>query len=247
MKRLILVVFGAILLFLGDHRLYAQSMTGTNGLFHTPNGYVNGDRTLSSGLIYIPAEIMPNDFLRRPVGPNPYNGLAAYVNYVFIPRVEIQFRFTGNLGMEKQRRDNTFMDRVISARIQLLRESNSLPAVVFGIQDYGSEWFNEESGSYFAAHYTVASKQFHVRGIRLGLHTGYAFDLAGSTSKAFDGPFGGIEIAPLGDDRFSLIGEYDSFRMNTAVKGVLLKHVYVIAGLWNMKTPAGSVGITFRL
>jgi len=225
----------------------AQSMTGTSGLFHVPNGYVEDDRTLTAGLIYIPNTIMPNDFLRRPIGPSPYNALAGYANYVFIPRLELQFRFTGNLGMEKNRRDNTFMDRVISARIQVLRESARLPAVVFGVQDFGSEWFNEESGSYFAAHYAVASKRFYVRSIRMGLNAGFAFDLIGSETKAYDGFFGGIDVAPFGDDRLQVVAEYDSYRTNIAVKAVLFDHVFFMAGLWDMKTPAGSFGVTFRL
>jgi hypothetical protein len=231
----------------GPKLLAAQSMTGTSGLFHVPNGYVEDDRTLTAGLIYIPNTIMPNDFLRRPIGPSPYNALAGYANYVFIPRLELQFRFTGNLGMEKSRRDNTFMDRAISARIQVLRESARLPAVVFGVQDFGSEWFNEESGSYFAAHYAVASKRFYVRSVRLGLNAGFAFGLPGSKTKAFDGIFGGVDISPLGDDRLQIMAEYDSFRTNAAVKTVLFDHIFVMAGLWDMKTPAGSFGVKFRL
>ena len=247
MKRLKLPATAVILLLFSTMIASAQSMTGTNGLFHIPTAYVNADRTLSSGLIYIPSEIMPADFLRRPVGPSPYNALAGYVNYVFVPRVEVQFRFTGNLGMEKQLRDNLFMDRMVSARLHVLKESNLMPAVLLGIQDYGSTWFNDLSGSYFAAHYIVSSKRFQVSSIRLGVHAGYAFDLPGSTTKAFDGPFGGVDVAPLGDDRLQLVGEYDSFRTNVAVKGLLFKHAYFIAGLWDLKIPAGSVGIKTRL
>jgi hypothetical protein len=222
-------------------------MTGTSGLFHIPNGYVQDDRTLTAGLIYIPNTIMPNDFLRRPIGPSPYNALAGYANYVFIPRLELQFRFTGNLGMDEDLRDRTFMDRVMSARIQVLNETHSIPALVFGVQDFGSTWFNEESGSYFAAHYAVASKRFRFQSVRLGLHVGYAFDLAGSDTKAFDGVFGGMDVAPFSDDRLQFVAEYDSFRSNAAVKTVLFDHVFLMVGMWDLKTPAGSFGIKARL
>jgi len=237
----------AIFMIVGANHVTAQSMSGTNGLFHVPNGYVQNDRTFTSGLIYIPSSVMPNDFLRRPVGPAPYNAMAGYLNMVFIPRLEVQFRFTGNMGMEKSRRDNLFMDRMISARVQVTREADYMPAIVLGVQDFGNEWFNEESGSYFAAHYAVASKRIQVSSVRFGLNIGYAFDLVGSETKAFDGIFGGVDLSPLGDDRLQIIAEYDSYRTNTAIKTVLFDHLFLMAGLWDMKTPAGSFGVKVRL
>ncbi len=244
-----LLKYGLLVAFLLAHcsEAGAQSMAGTNGLFHIPNGYVHHDRTFSAGLIYIPNTVMPNDFLRRPVGSSPYNAMAGYANMVFIPRLEVQFRFTGNLGMEKERRDNLFMDRVISARFQVTKETRTLPAIVFGVQDFGSTWFNEESGSYFAAHYVVASKRVQIRTVRFGLNAGFAFDFVGSETKAFDGLFAGMDVSPLGDDRLQLVAEYDSFRTNAAIKAVIFDHVFMMAGLWDLQTPAGSMGIKVRL
>jgi hypothetical protein len=83
--------------------------------------------------------------------------------------------------------------------------------------------------------------------VRLGLHGGYAFDLFGLETKAYDGPFGGLSLMPLGDQRLELIVEHDSHRPNVAARVLLFRHVGIMAGLWNMEELSVSGSVRVRI
>jgi len=222
-----------------------QSIVGTSGLFHVPTAVLPNDGTLTLGASYIPYAYLPDGFLAVELENGTYDGLAGYGSLVFLPRLEVMFRYTGNVGKPEKIRNQSFMDRMISARVLLLTEGEYRPAVAFGAHDLIGKVLNEKSGSYFAAQYLVASKHVDVASLRLGVHAGYAFDIPGQQTKAYDGLFGGLNLMPLGDQRLELILEHDSYRPNAAARVRVLRHFSLMAGLWNFEelSLSGSVRV----
>lgn len=139
------------------------------------------------------------------------------------------------------------MDRMISARVLLLTEGAYRPAVAFGAHDLLGKLMNDKSGAYFAAQYLVASKHMDIASMRVGAHAGYAFDIPGQPTKAYDGPFGGLNLMPLGDERLELIVEHDSRHPNVAARIRLLRHFSLMAGLWNFEELSVSGAVRVRL
>jgi hypothetical protein len=191
---------------------------------------------------------VPGNFLRRPEATEAlYDVGIGYGTLVFLPGLEVMFRYTGNRGMPKEVRDRLFMDRMVTVRWQFLREDEWWPSLLVGIHDTGGKVINESSAAYFAAHYLAASRNVDVGPVRLGLHAGYSFDLFGQETRAYDGAFGGLSLMPLGDQRLELMVEHDSHRPNVAARMLLLRHVSLMAGLWNMEELSLSGSIRFNL
>jgi len=224
-----------------------QSIVGTSGLFHAPTAVLPNDGTLSMGASYIPYAYLPDGFLAVELENGAYDGLAGYGSLMFLPRLEVMFRYTGNVGKPEKIRNQSFMDRMISARLLLLTEGEYSPAVVFGAHDLIGKVLNEKSGSYFAAQYLVASKHLNIASLRLGLHAGYAANILDLPSRAYDGPFGGLNLMPLGDQRLELILEHDSYRPNAAARVLLFRHVGIMAGLWNFEELSVSGSVRVKL
>ena len=212
-----------------------QSIVGTSGLFHIPTAVLPPDGTLTLGSAHMPKEYMPGGFHWATDGKANYDARLYHISLVFLPRAEILFRYTGNIGMPKEQSDWTFMDRMVAVRFQILREGDRTPALLFGAHDVLGNVVDETRFSHFAAQYLVASKHVNLASVRLGAHAGYAFQLLDLPSKAYDGPFGGLNLMPLGDERLELIVEHDSRHPNAAVRILLLRHLSLMAGLWNFE------------
>jgi hypothetical protein len=211
-------------------------MVGTSGLFHVPTANVPADRTIILGSSYIPMEDMPRGFLERGNQPAIYDALTAQATVVFLPSLEVMFRYTGNLKMNERDRQTLFMDRMLSARLRLWKEGELIPAVLLGYHDMGSY-------SYFESQYLVASKHIDALGMQLGLHAGYAFDLFGRRSEAYRGSFGGIALMPLGDERLELILEHDSHHPNAALRIQLFSRLSLMAGLYELRRAGFQVSL----
>jgi len=219
-------------------RATAQSLTGTTGLFHIPTAELMPDRTFMAGVHQIPVE---HSLYGRGLHDNRYG----FATLTFLPRIELMFRYTYMLGVDRSSRTSgPFMDRMVAARVLILRESGNRPALLFGMHDPGQA-FDIAANKYFGANYLVTTKNFSAAGFSSGLHAGYAFGLFNETTQVYDGFFGGMSISHAKIPWFELMAEYDSFRWNAGAKLLILNRVQLLAGLMELKRPAG--GISYRV
>lgn len=235
---LFIVVLGA-LCFVNRSRADAQSMTGMTGLFHIPTAEMMPDKTVMIGYSHLPAEVTT-------YRTNLYDNRIGHATVTFLPRLEVMFRYTYDLGAPRGEDISLFMDRMVAARVLLLKERRAVPAVVFGMHDPGLS-VDLASNSYFGANYLVASKTVYPLGFQFGLHTGFAFDLFGEETQTMDGLFGGLSLSHSAAPWITAMIEHDSNRLNAAMKLLFFDHLQVMAGLMDMKYPAGGVGLRVQL
>jgi len=216
----------------------AQSLTGTTGLFHIPTAEIMPDRTFMAGLSQVPAEYSL-------YGRGIHDNRAGFVTVAFLPRVELMFRYTYMLGVDRSSATSgPFMDRMVAGRLLILREKGSRPALLLGIHDPGMS-MDIAANKYFGANYLVSSKTLEAVGFSAGLHLGYALDIKTEETQVFDGIFGGASLSHQQIPWFQIMAEHDSFRWNAGAKLLLLNRIQLMAGLMELKRPAG--GISYRV
>ncbi|CAN5248107.1 YjbH domain-containing protein [soil metagenome] len=216
----------------------AQSLTGTTGLFHIPTAEMMPDRTFMAGLNQIPAEYSL-------YGRDIHDNRAGFVTVSFLPRVELMFRYTYMLGVDRSSTTSgPFMDRMVAGRLLILRETVSRPALLLGVHDPGMA-MDLAANKYFGANYLVSSKNLVAGGFSAGLNLGFAFEILNEETQVFDGIFGGISLSHQQTPWFQIMAEHDSFRWNAGAKLLLLNRIQIMAGLMELKRPAG--GISYRV
>ncbi|MCE5315384.1 MAG: hypothetical protein ABFD49_06345 [Armatimonadota bacterium] len=100
--------------------------------------------------------------------------------------------------------------KVLSAQLQIVKESGATPAIAIGAQDI----LNKEEADFGdtcntgVGYYGVATKNVHVSGKSVYVTAGYG------AGRFLDRPFGGVSV-PV-NNYISLATEYDGFQINTA-------------------------------
>lgn len=219
--------------------VHSQSISGTTGLFHIPTAEMMPDKTVMIGYTHLPKEVTT-------YRPGQYDNRLGYATVTFLPRLEVMFRYTYDLGAPRGPDISLFMDRMVAARVLLLKQRRYLPAVVFGMHDPGLS-VDLAANSYFGANYLVASKMLQPFGFILGLHSGLAFDLLGEETQTMKGLFGGLSVSHSAIPWATAMVEHDSNRLNAAVKLLFMGHLQVMAGLMDMQYPAGGIGMQIQL
>lgn len=233
----VILIAGLWLSGVGD--LKGQSITGMTGLFHIPTAEMMPDKTVMFGYTHLPMEVST-------YSPDRYDNRLAYATVTFLPRLEVMFRYSYDLGAPRGTDISLFMDRMVAGRVLILKESKYLPALLFGMNDPGFD-VSVITNNYFGVNYFVASKNINPFGFNLGLHSGMAFNLFEEEIQTMNGLFGGISVSHSKTPWADLIVEYDSRRINTALKLLLFNHLQVMAGLMDMQYPAGGVGVQVQL
>lgn len=216
----------------------AQSLSGTTGLFNIPTAEIMEDKTVMIGFNHLPKEYSQ-------YGNYQYNNLAGFATVTFLPRLELMFRYTSMLNAGVGRSDtNFFMDRMVSARFLLLRETDGRPSILFGLHDPGKN-VDLAVNNNFSTNYLAASKHTEFLFLKTGWHIGYAFDFLKQKAITHRGLFGGISVSHSRFSALQFILEYDSFYWNQAVKLLLFNRIQLMGGLINMDEPA--TGISYRI
>ncbi|MFL6648122.1 MAG: YjbH domain-containing protein [Sulfurifustaceae bacterium] len=153
------------------------SLTGQTGLIHMPDGRIGEDGLFRFGVL----------------DDDPYSSVWSSLS--FFSRLEVSGRYTridGVPGFPDAPELGDYRDKAFDAKLLLLPESTSLPALAVGAQDYlGTRLFN--------AQYLAVSK-------RVG-----DFDVtAGYGRRRIDGAFGGVRYRPSALPGWRFVVEYDA-------------------------------------
>ncbi|QOY96761.1 YjbH domain-containing protein [Massilia sp. UMI-21] len=161
------------------------TVQGQSGYVNMPSAVVEADSTFTFGYGYD----SPYGSMWATVTPLPF--LQVTGRYVAISGIPGFTRNEGEYGSEYGR----YKDKVVDAKLQLVKESTWLPAVAVGATDLlGTELFR--------GHYVVASKTFGAaRNIEASLGFG---------RKRPSGAFAGVRWAPLSVPGLALVAEYDA-------------------------------------
>ena len=211
--------------------VYGHSLTGMTGLLNVPSADVQTDGTVIFGASYLDknhAEVLNSK--------SQYNVLAYYVNVTFLPFAEVALRSSGPLN----RPDRSFqVDRMVSARIQLLKEQENIPSFVIGGHDIITTV--NEGNQYFGALYTVTTKHLNLSEHDIGLTLGYGLDIM--EHNQFEGLFGGLSFSPSFIPEITVMVEYDSNVVNIGGELSLFDHIELLSVLQDMKDFSGSIAV----
>jgi hypothetical protein len=211
----------------------AQSLTGITGLLNAPSANMQKD-----GTFYMGANYLNKNYINT-YGKGTYNCLIYYFDLTFLPFLEINFRNTRQLGNP----DHTHtVDRMVSVRLQVLKERKYRPSIVLGGNDILTT-ISRERNQYFGAVYVVAGKNLAVKKSEFGFTIGYAYPYF--KNSQFVGFFGGVSFSPSFLRQITLMAEYDSKNFNIGGSVLFFKHLYVFALLQGMEGLSG--GVAFKV
>lgn len=225
MKKIIQTLFAIVF----SIQVNAQSISGVSGLINIPSGYLNNDGSFFVGYSSIP----PGVFQPFWGGDNPRGngGYNLYANIVFLPRVELSFRYSFESNIKPNKYSNYFPDRSSAIRFLLKRESPSVPSLVLGLHDV-SRIFDNSEREMFSNIYIASSKEINfITNSKVTI--GYGFDTKQFKSRQYKGLFGGIEFGLNNLVNFDIISqprfklEYDSQFLNTGVEFLILDYVFI--------------------
>jgi hypothetical protein len=242
-KKLILLVCASI--WVSAHT-EAQALSGTTGLFNIPSGRIEKDRTFLFGANFMDRKYGAYKYSKD--ADFEYDALATYATLVFLPRIEVQFRYTHLLGREISPKERYFPDRMATIRIQALRESKYCPALTVGLQDFAHALGNNlglSSPSYYSANYVVASKNLPIGRLISDFTLGYAVSLRHAKHLNLDGAFGGLAVGWKRFPGTDFMLEYDSYRWNAAFRVLFFKRLQMLVGWYGMDAISG--GLSWRV
>lgn len=217
---------------MGPLRTAAQALPGTSGLISVPTAAITADGDMAVGMNMI----APRYHEYAGDGFDEEWGIVQFATVGFLPFAEVGLRLTRFTGERRQ----ALGDRMVSVRVRVLKEGETLPAVALGAHDVVGT-------RYYHATYAVASKTVGTAAGPAQLTVGYGYDLLGldAAARQFDGLFGGVSLAPRG--WLSLLAEYDGERPNAGVRLGPVHGVALLAALQNGDGLSGGVSYTFAL
>jgi len=213
------------------------SLTGTSGYWNTPSAQVLEDSRLEFGY---------NTVSKRWA----YDHRGAYRNDIyfatlgFLSRVEISLRVTAIPGLVAfSQQDSTSRltdsDRMVSARVELLRASGPVPDVAVGIEDL-------EGTRRFHTGYVVVGRAVQCGWLRLRADAGYAGGVLRPRARVtLDGLFAGAELRAYG--RVALVAEYDTEKWNLGLKARGPLGLTGRLAWLNSSILAGGLGVSLNL
>lgn len=214
---------------------FGQALTGTTSLVRVPSAEIPAD-----GLIRISSGFLHRDFV--PLERNDRDIISYAGSIAFLPFLELGFRFNRKLGAV-----DALGDRMLIARLQVLKETRSRPALLIGLHDFIRS--SESLTTKFHAFYLVGSKgiPFPAHWLLEGvtLHLGYASDILDAQTYELKGIFGGVEIAETNFTETVL--EYDGDFVNIGQRFRVWKYLELLVAVQDFKQFTGGGSLQLRL
>lgn len=231
--------------------LLAQNLAGISGMFNAPTAQIMEDGTLVIG-----ASMMDRNYGGFKYRGDPeyaWDALGMFASVSALPWVELQFRWTHSVGRTIRINPIYAPDRMMVLRVRVLDgQDHWYPSVTLGAED-PARFFGSGSPSYYASLYMVATKQLNIGGWTADLTAGYGLDpefpwMVGRAEFIRQrGLFGGIAIGHKQFPGSAVMLEHDSFRWNIGARVLILRHVQLLAGLYDLKAFSGGLSYRFYL
>jgi len=206
------------------------SILGYSGFIYTPSAYVSQWGNIRFGASHYDSNTR---FTSR--GDLTNNERSFWANIGFLPFAELTIRLTKPYNSEKQ---FGLGDRSISFRGQILKENETRPAILFGVQDIFTQ------ASFFSAIYGVATKTFDFGRLDFVGNIGYGFKRKNARKDILKGVFGGIQIKW---QDVNWLCEYDADHLNMGLGYRFKKILAAKVALAQLKYLTGSITVQFSL
>jgi len=208
------------------------ALHGMSGLVLTPTAEVAADATVRVGYSFMDREWVPH-------GRGQFDNELYFLNFGFLPRVEITVRATVLPGSRLSRFDDApIVDRLGSARLQLLRPGR-FPAVAVGVDDLRGTRF-------YHSLYVVGTHGVGLGSAALELRgsLGFGSRALDAANHLLDGVFGGLELRGL--EAASVVVEHDTEKWNGAARVRLFGHVSAQLAWLDLEIPSWGAAWTHR-
>ena len=186
------------------------SLVGTTGFINTPWAGVMGDKEIEFGYNKYPKEAAYYGSAGTvPAGEFPNE--VYYASMGFLPRVEVSLRWTVVPGFKAFKdifpeSPTNYADRMISARLEVLKSRPKRPGLAVGIDDVrGTRRFHSS--------YAVLGMPFDIYRLQNRVTLGYAPRAFKASRWVLDGVFGAVEVNALRSVAVAL--EHDTEKWNT--------------------------------
>ena len=228
---LLLIVMGCL-----TQSVAGQDYHGTTGLLHVPSAETDSAGTFRGGFAYFDRAFLPN------LMPD-HDSFGYIIGITAFHWLEISYGAT-MLWMHKNADKDMPMsfyneDRRVNVKLRPLKEGQWWPAVAVGMDDIGRFKLiksGRNNNNKFQNIYGVVSKNFDIRGHRLGAHIAYRYYPSSANSDR-RGVAAGITYSPrLGASlqgprawlqRPRVIVEWDGVGVNVGGDVLLLRHLFV--------------------
>ncbi len=198
---------------------FSQSLTGTTGLISIPTAEIAEDRQVIFGASLLHRKYL--DYTDR-----KFNAMAYYVTLGYLPFLEVSLRFTRR-DYPPELRNSSVGDRMLSLRVQVLKEGKYIPMFSLGCHDVGTT-LDKGSARHFNCLFLTLSKNFLIEGVsdEIGLHVGYGSDCMESVNHEFTGIFGGVlfKLNSFAD----LMLEFDSEKINGGARVLIFNRIRLL-------------------
>lgn len=205
--------------------LPAQSTSGIPGYIRIPSASLNPDGTFYIGTSFLPRKYLAYTNYK-------YDAATAFVSVTFLPFLEVDFRFTRQLGLPDY--SNHVSDRMPSVRARVVKERKWWPSVTIGVHDFITS-LEGGRARHFESSYLVMTKGFFIG--KTGLYAegtiGYGTNWLLSRNYELLGLWGGISMYWQRIPWLVLMADHDGKVISAGAEALLFRHLGIKAGLVN--------------
>ncbi|MGD8782622.1 MAG: YjbH domain-containing protein [Ignavibacteria bacterium] len=226
-----------LIITLGNNSTFSQTIYGGSGLFTIPGG-----NTLNDGEVNLTFSHLPYRYLQG-FQNNVSDAVMYSASVGFLPFLEVHIRFTNPVKASPTH----IGDRTIGIKLKMINENDLLPALTLGLQDFITGIESNSNARYFNSTYLVSAKSFYINPVinKLTFTLGYGTDIIDAEAYQFIGVFGGVELTFA--EWIEAILEYDSEKLNTALKFFLVNHFRIMIGILDYQDLTGGIVYSIQL
>lgn len=222
------ILFCVIIGVCSMHVTVGQSILGNTGMIRVPTAKFEEDGTLILGSSFFDKKFLS-------YSQYEFDAVTAYANLTFLPFLELGLRYTRQINRPEYTR--LFADRMPFFKLRVLQETDKLPTVAIGMNDFLTS-VKEGNARHFAAQYLVMTKTIEPENLpwQFQVSAGYGFRIGKAQNFDLAGVFGGVQIRHEKAKWVGVIMEYDARHWNTGLDFLFFKHLHLAAALRNMNT-----------
>lgn len=229
MKESLWWIVVAMSLCIGGGRIYAQEYAGVSGMIHVPTAEMAEEGTARIGGFFLDKGLIPDriqwagkkfDTYNYYLGVTPFSWIEVSFVGTLLKNVKKGEEETGRVRYNQK-------DRHFNVKLRLCEEGKWCPAVVAGIQDFGSP---DGHHAYFQNYYAAVTKHLLWQEHEFAGHLVYRYYRFHYNDK-WKGVAAGFTYRPAFARNWRAIVEYTGHEINIGMDCLLWKHLFLQASL----------------